>query len=87
MIKKGKKIKIGNYLQDIIIILLLIGYIAIFYAYNHDIQQYQDVINNPSKLCFTYYNSLFNKQSYHEVRNLTLDINKIRLEIANETEG
>ena len=45
-------------LRDIIIILMILSYILIFYVYRHDIKQYQNVIQNPQKLCYIYYSQL-----------------------------
>ena len=62
---KGKKPNFKLSMQDIVIIILLISYLFIFYAYNHDIeqiqnvtQQYKDIVENPQKLCYQYYEYL-----------------------------
>lgn len=48
-------------IQEIIIIIMLLGYLAIFVSYVHDIREYQEVIDNPQKLCYIYYTNLNNQ--------------------------
>lgn len=67
-----KKLNFKLSMQDIVIILLLISYIFIFYAYKHDIeqiqnvtQQYKDIVENPQKLCYQYYEYL-NQQAINQ---------------------
>lgn len=60
---KSKKVdkhtpKLNFSLKDIIIVLMILSYILILYAYKYDIKQYQDVIQNPQKLCYIYYSQL-----------------------------
>lgn len=53
--------------QEVIIIIMLLGYLVIFAAYKHDIEQYQTVIDNPQRLCYIYYSNLNNLLVEQEV--------------------
>ena len=57
-------------IQNIIILILLLSYLGIFYAYKYDIDQIKDIINNyqeifrdPEELCSIYYNYSKSQQS------------------------
>ncbi len=70
--KKGFRLNIT--LQNIIIIILLISYVAVFYAYTHDIDQYKNAINqcndllkNPQQLCDAYNSYLIGKNQQSSV--------------------
>ena len=61
----GKKTKFKLTIQEIIIIILLLGYITIYYAYDHDVEQYKnlikqykEIVENPQQLCYQYYEYL-----------------------------
>jgi len=67
-----KKLNFKLSMQEVVIIILLISYIFIFYAYKHDMeqiqsinQQYKDIVENPQRLCYQYYEYL-NQQSINQ---------------------
>ena len=66
--EKKKEVKKSNKnkkpiltIQEVIIIIMLLGYLATFASYVHDIREYQEVIDNPQKLCYIYYTNLNNQ--------------------------
>lgn len=72
--KTSKKLNLKISIQEIIIIILLISFIFIFYAYKHDIEQhqnitkqYKDIVENPQRLCYQYYEYL-NQQTINQQR-------------------
>ncbi len=78
LISLGKKKGLNLTLQDVIIIILLISYVVIFYAYKYDIDQYKNVIDqykniteNPQKLCYIYYSSLMESNQQSSEKNLS----------------
>ncbi len=58
---KRKGFRVNITLQNVIIVILLIGYLVTFYTYKHDINQYTEIIENPKKLCSIYYGNLIEK--------------------------
>ena len=85
---KGKKISVLRFgkreiilnltLQNVVIIILLICYLIVFYAYKHDIdqyrnliEQYQEIIEDPQKLCYIYYENLMGNSQQKSTINET----------------
>jgi len=88
-----KKLNFKLTMQDIVIILLLISYLFIFYAYKHDMeqiqnvtQQYKDIVENPQRLCYQYYEYLnrIEIDQGKEPKNLSELFNKL---IINDSNG
>ena len=74
--KTGKKIS----WQEIIIIIMILSYVLIFFAYKHDIDQYTLFFESPESFCREYYNysntqvtsTPFNKVGYiHPIKSDT----------------
>ena len=73
-----KKLKLNFSFQNIIIIILLLSYILIFYLYNLDIDQYEDIFNkckeiveNPQQMCGSYCNYLMKGDSLQSFKTET----------------